>query len=165
MCVALCVNPPALHRGISQVNPSHSVSDEKNTASHTHTETHVFLLSNMLFILFCINLDRACMNIILHLLSLNPLLLSLSLSLFVCLYALFLMMSTSLFQPSVLFGSLNALMSYLLLPSFNSTRLLCPTTTICVTPSSYLHHPRKCVSFQRQHHYWGEHRGVHWRAA
>ncbi len=29
------VNPPALHGGISQVNPSHWVSDEKNAASHT----------------------------------------------------------------------------------------------------------------------------------
>lgn len=56
MCDSMYVNPPAPHGGISQVNPSHSVSDEKITASETHTETHILyvpqLFSNMLFIFF-----------------------------------------------------------------------------------------------------------------
>lgn len=39
MCVCMYVNPPAPHGGISQVNPSDSVSDEKNTTSHTQKHT------------------------------------------------------------------------------------------------------------------------------
>lgn len=47
--VAMCVNPPALHGGISQVNPSHSVSDEKNTASHTkNSHVAAFFLYKLL---------------------------------------------------------------------------------------------------------------------
>lgn len=63
MCLRLfvllrkCVNPSALHGGISQVNPSHSLSDEKNTSSHPEKLVcaHLFFFVCLFFyqMLFC----------------------------------------------------------------------------------------------------------------
>lgn len=44
MFLCMCVNPSSLHGGISQVNPSHSLSDEKNTSSHPDAQNAFPLL-------------------------------------------------------------------------------------------------------------------------
>lgn len=61
MCLRLfvlfckCVNPSALHGGISQVNPSHSLSDEKNTSSHPEKLVcaHLVFFFFVCFAFFC----------------------------------------------------------------------------------------------------------------